>query len=64
MLPLTPLSVGTPSGERISPIAALDVDLDGTLELLTEDGLWRLQDGKFQEWVSLGTDSFGGAYCE
>ena len=60
---LAPFSAGAPSGELISPLAALDVDLDGTQELLTEEGLWRLQGGKFQEWVSLGTPSFGEAYC-
>ena len=60
---LATFSAGTPSGELISPLAMLDVDLDGTQELLTEDGLWRLQGGKFQEWVSLDTLSFGEAYC-
>jgi hypothetical protein len=60
---LAPFSAGIPSGELISPLAALDVDLDGSQELLTGEGLWRLQGGKFQEWVSLGTPNFSEAYC-
>jgi hypothetical protein len=60
---LVPISTGTPSGELISPLAAIDVDLDGNPELLTEEGLWRLQGGKFQEWVTLSTPSFGESYC-
>ena len=60
---LTPFSAGTPSGELLTPLAALDVDADGVVELLTEDGLWRLQGGKFQEWVSLQTPTFAEAYC-
>jgi hypothetical protein len=61
--PLLTFSAGTPSSELISPLAALDVDLDGTQELLTKEGLWRLQGGKFQEWVSLGAPSFAETYC-
>jgi hypothetical protein len=61
---LTPISGGEPSEPLISPIGAIDIDGDGALELLTEDGLYRLHNGIYQEWVTLRTPTFEEEFCK